>query len=215
MASASCSSGDLVGGDLADDAHAEARARERLAPDDLLGQAELLADPADLVLEQVAERLDELEVHVFGEAADVVVRLDGGRLGAAAGLDDVGVERALDQEVGVGDAALGILEDADEQLADGLALRLGLGDAGQLLEEPVGGPHVDELDAEVALERLDDLVALVLAHEAGVDEHAGELVADGLVHERGGHGGVDPAGETADGPARRRPAPGPRRPRSR
>ena len=45
------------------------------------------------------------------------------------------------------------------------------------LEEPVGGPHVDQLDALVAAEGLDDLLALALAHEAGVDEHAGELAA--------------------------------------
>jgi hypothetical protein len=33
-----------------------------------------------------------------------------------------------------------------------------------------------------------------------VDEHAGELVADRLVHERGGDRGVDAAGEPADHP---------------
>ena len=73
---------------------------ERLAPHDLLGQAQLLADLAHLVLEQRPQRLDELEVHVLGQAADVVVRLDRGRLAAvaAAGLDDVGVQRALHEE---------------------------------------------------------------------------------------------------------------------
>ena len=89
---------------------------ERLAPHDLLGQAELLADRAHLVLEQVAQRLDELEVHVVGEAADVVVRLDGGVV-VAARLDDVGIQRALHEErVGVvGEIARGFLEHADEQ----------------------------------------------------------------------------------------------------
>ena len=55
---------------------AEARAGERLAPDDLLGQSQLLADGAHLVLEQQPQRLDELERHLGGETADVVVRLD-------------------------------------------------------------------------------------------------------------------------------------------
>ena len=75
----------------------EARARERLAPDEALGQPELGADGADLVLEQRAQRLDELELEVVGQAADVVVGLDRRRAGAAAGLDHVGVERALDE----------------------------------------------------------------------------------------------------------------------
>ena len=143
------------------------------------------------------QRLDQVELHVLGEPAHVVVALDLGGAGGAR-LDDVGVERALDQELGVLDAAGDALEDADEQLADGLALVLGVGDALELLEVAVGGAHVDELDALVALEGLDDLLALAEAHEPGVDEHAGQLGPDGLVHERGGHGGVDAAGEGAD-----------------
>ena len=51
---------DPLGRDLADDPHRQTRARERLAPDDLVGQAELVAEPAHLVLEQAAQRLDEL-----------------------------------------------------------------------------------------------------------------------------------------------------------
>ena len=68
----------MLGRDLADDADAEPGPGERLAPDDLVGQAELGADRAHLVLEQVAQRLDQLEAHVLGEAADVVVALDRG-----------------------------------------------------------------------------------------------------------------------------------------
>ena len=63
------------------------------------GQAELLADHPDLVLEQLAQRLDELELEVLGQAAHVVVGLDVGGAGAAAGLDHVRVEGALDQEL--------------------------------------------------------------------------------------------------------------------
>ena len=65
-----------------------------------VGQAELLADRAHLVLEQQAQRLDELEVHLLGQPADVVVRLDRRGIGRA-GLDDVGVERPLDEELRV------------------------------------------------------------------------------------------------------------------
>jgi hypothetical protein len=59
---------------------------------------------------------------------------------------------------------------------------------------------VDQLDALVALERLDHLLALALAQEPGVDEHARELRADGLVNERGRHGRVDAARQGADDP---------------
>jgi hypothetical protein len=79
-------------GHRADDADGEAGPGERAAAAPSVRQAQLLADLAHLVLEQVAQRLDELEAEVLGEAADVVVGLDlwaafvsGGR-----GLDDVG-----------------------------------------------------------------------------------------------------------------------------
>ena len=55
----------------------------------------------------------------------------------AARFDDVGIQGALDQELGVCDPARRSLEDTYEQLADDLAFCLGLGDAGQLLEEVV------------------------------------------------------------------------------
>src|SRR5699024_1570209 len=78
--------------------YAETRPGEGLAPDDVVGQSQLRADGADLVLEQGAQRLDELEGEVLGQAPHVVVALDVRRALAAAGLDDVRVQGALDQE---------------------------------------------------------------------------------------------------------------------
>ena len=139
-------------GDLPDDADAETGAREGLPPHDRLGQSELHADPAHLVLEERAQRLDERELEVVGETADVVVALDVGGAGAPAGLDDVGIERALHQEVDglavgarLGDDLAGrLLEHADELAADDLALLLRVGHPGQRGEEPVLG--VDDLE---------------------------------------------------------------------
>ena len=66
-----------VARDGADAADAEAGAGERLPEDHVVGQAEGLADDADFILIQELDRLDQLEVQVFGQAADVVVALDG------------------------------------------------------------------------------------------------------------------------------------------
>ena len=69
------------------------------------------------------------------------------------GLDDVGVERALDQEprrvAARAEFARDRLELADEQLADDLALAPRGRDARERVEEPVLGLHVDQLDAEL------------------------------------------------------------------
>ena len=130
-----------------------------------------------------------------------MVALDVGGALAAAGLDDVGVERALHEELdrrafGVGDdLALGSLEHPDELAADDLALLLGVGDVGEEAEEPLLGVDDLEVDAggldEVAL----DLLGLALAQQAVVDEHAGQLVADRSLDQGCGDGGVDAAGQ--------------------
>jgi hypothetical protein len=175
---------------------------EGLAPHEALGQPELGADGADLVLEQRPQRLDELEVQVVGQPADVVVGLDRRRARAAARLDDVGVQRPLDEELrallALGELERLLLEDPDELRADDLALGLGLRDPAQLVEEAVLGVHRDERDLEVVAERAHDLLALVLAHHPVVDEDARELVADRAVDEQRRHGGVHAAREAAD-----------------
>src|SRR5699024_3099168 len=128
---------------------------EGLPADDRLGQPELTPDGTDLVLEQQPQRLDERELDVVGQATDVVVTLDVGRAGSAAGFDDVRVERALDQEVDgrvrTLDRSLLLdrlrdrpLEGADELAADDLALGLRVGDAGEVPEVGLGLVERDE-----------------------------------------------------------------------
>ena len=135
-----------------------------------------------------------------GKAADVVVRLDlrGHAVLGPARLDDVRVERPLHEEADVAQLRGLLLEHADELLADDRPLLLGVGDAREPREEALLRLDVHERHAEVAGERLDDLLGLVLAEEPVVDEDAGELVADGLVHEKRGDRGVDPARERAE-----------------
>ena len=68
-----------------------------MPPEDVLRDAELGADAADLILEEAPERLDDFERHDLGKAADVVMRLDASaRLRVPRSrLDNVRVDRAL------------------------------------------------------------------------------------------------------------------------
>ena len=77
-----------------------------------------------------------------------------------------------------------LLEDPDELGADRLALGLWLGHALELVEEARLGVDGDERHLERVAEGLHDLLALVLAHQAVVDEHARQLLADRAVHEQ-------------------------------
>src|SRR5258706_6326931 len=183
-------------------AHRETRPGEGLAVDELVVEAQLLADLPDLVLEQLPQRLDQLELERLRQAADVVMALDH-RRGAPhrGGLDHVGIERPLGQEVRLPHLIHGRLEDLDELPADDLALALRVGDALEPGQEAL--PRVDEqhLEAHPLGEALAYLGRLVLAQQAVVDEDTREAIADGLVDEKGGHGGVDTPGKRADHPA--------------
>ena len=190
----------LIAGDLARAADRQARTGEGMAADEAVGQAQLAAQGADLVLEQFAQRFDQLQPHLLGQAADIVVALDGDRgpAGERDRLDHVGIERALGQELGAADLGRVLLEHVDEQPADGLALDLGIGDAGQRVEEQVGFVGMDQRDVVVVAEHRHDLVRLALAKQSVVDEDAGQLVADRLVDQHRRDRAVDAAGQTAD-----------------
>ena len=108
-----------------------------MPPDDFFRQAELQAQLADFVLEQIAQRLDQLEAQLLRQAADVVVQLDRRRraVGRGAAFDHVGIERALGQKLGVLDLGRFVVEALDERVADAPALFLRIGDAGQRRRE--------------------------------------------------------------------------------
>jgi hypothetical protein len=80
------------------------------------GSPRALPHRPDLVLEELAQRLEQLELHALGQPADVVVALDErGRVVADRdALDHVGIERPLGEEVGVADLLERPLEDLDE-----------------------------------------------------------------------------------------------------
>ena len=188
---------------LAEDPDGEPGPGKRVPADHLLRQTQLAAHLPHLVLEQLAQRLEQRERQPLGQPADVVVGLDRDR-GPALGrerLDHVGVERALHQEAHVvpDRARLG-LEDVDEGVADAPPLLLGIGDAGQALEELRARVHHPEIDAEVAPEGGLHLLALVQAEQPVIHEDAGEPVAHGPVHQHRGHRRVHAAREPADHP---------------
>ena len=68
-------------------------------------------------------------------------------LDALVALDDVGVDRALAEEVDALELGGLFFKDVDELLADDLALALGLRNARELIEEAVGRVHVGEIGA--------------------------------------------------------------------
>ena len=186
-------------GHFADHADGEAGTGERLTPDDGFGHTEFRAHLTHFILEQFTQRLDELHVHLFRQAAHVVVALDDrARPLVGHGLDHVGIEGPLSQPFHVADGARLFIEDVDEGMADDLALLLRVFDPGEQIEETILRVHQLEVQIEVLAQVGDDLVAFAGAEHAVIHKDAVQVLADGLVQQHGDHGGVHTAGERAD-----------------
>ncbi len=190
---------------LAQNAHAQPRAGEGMAVDHVGRQAQRHAQLAHFVLEQFAQGLQQFQAELLGQATDVVMALDGDGLFAlgAARLDHVGVDGALRQPLrALGAVAFELgrlsLEHIDEQPADDLSFFLGIGHARQLAQEQLAGVHTNHLGVQLAREHVHHQVALVQAQQAVIDEHAGEVVADGAVNQRCRHRRIDSARQTED-----------------
>src|SRR5690606_29473372 len=100
----------------------------------------------------------------------------------------VRVDGALSKPAGIGQLAGLGLEYLDKLPADNLALGFGVGNTGQLAHEGIGGIYMNDLDAEVIRKSSHDLLRLVKAQQAVIDEYAGQLIADGFMNQCGGHG---------------------------
>ena len=184
-----------------------------MAEHHLARQPELEPELAHFVLEQLAQRLEQLEVQRLGQPADVVMRLDRVRLlGLGAGrLDHVRIDRSLREPLRRS-ASFAASRWNTSTNSRPMILRFCSGsvDAGERGQELVAGVDVDHAHAEVARERLHHLLGLVQAQQAVIDEHAGQLVADRPVDQRRGDRRIDAAGQARGSLRRRRPARGSR-----
>ncbi len=179
---------------LSEAADRQARPREGLAVDHLLGHPQLDPDRAHLVFEEVAKRLDELKAKAWGQAADVVVGLDlhrGRGDVRCGGLDDIGIQRPLRKEVDVPELRRLGFENGDELATDDAPLLLRVGDPAQRVEEPGCGIDIANVHVEVAVHHRQHALGFLFAQKAVVDEHARELVANRAMDERRGHCGID------------------------
>src|SRR5262249_6096947 len=152
-----------------------------LTPHDAGRQAKLGTKRSDFIFEQSPQRLDQFEPEVARQPADIVVRLDVRRARAAARLDHIGAERALDEEldasarpgraVAGSDLARRPFEGPDEFPADDLALDLGIRDADQRCREVRPSVENHEIDSRGGYEVPLHLLGLVLAQQAVVNEY--------------------------------------------
>ncbi len=134
----------FLGGDVTEDADGESGTWEGMTGDEVLGHTQLAAHTAHLVLEEPLQGLAELQVHLLGQSADVVVALDD-FAGDVKRLDAVRIDGALCQPTGIGNLlGLGI-KDLHEVAADNLTLLFRVGDSGEVAEELLRGIDANDV----------------------------------------------------------------------
>ena len=90
------------------------------------------------------------------------------------------------------------LKDSHKQFANGFAFRFWLRHALQLFKKARASIYMNQLYPHHAMKCLDDLLALVLAHEADVYIYTSQLLAHRLVHKRCSNGRVHPTRQATD-----------------
>jgi hypothetical protein len=157
--------------------------------DHLLRQAELAPDVAHLVLEQLAQRFDQLELHVRLEAAHVVVRLDRRRRAALGATDSMTSGYSVPcTRNSASFAGLAAASSNTSMNVCPMILRF----ARDPRRRPAPSRKRSSARTVMSLmprccPRCAPPARARAAQQAGVHEDAGELVADRLVHQRRRH----------------------------
>ena len=157
--------------------------------DEMFGHAHLTTYATHLVLEQPLQGLAQLQVHLLGQSTHVVVALDDLTRDVER-LDAVGINGALSEPTGIGNLTSLSIEHLDEVAADNLTLLLRVGNACQVAKELLGGIDTNHVQTKHFVV-VHDLLELVLAQHAVVDEDTGEALTNGLVQQDSSHAGID------------------------
>jgi hypothetical protein len=104
-----------------------------MSPDPFFRQTQRKTSSAHFIFEQVTQRLDQGQLHIGWQPADVVMGFDRYAFLTIRrlALDDIGVERSLRQKAHAFDATRLAFEDAHEFFADDLPFLLRVGDTGR------------------------------------------------------------------------------------
>mmetsp|Transcript_2785 Transcript_2785/g.6106 ORF Transcript_2785/g.6106 Transcript_2785/m.6106 type:complete len:238 (+) Transcript_2785:230-943(+) len=137
------------------------------------------------------------------------MRLDGVAVllvaaGGRTGLNDIGVECALHQELGpLADGPLQliavVLEHLNELGPDGLALGLGVCQTTQPVQHDLAVVHTGDRQVQVVGEGVHHALLLLVAQQPVIHKHAVQPLPQHLVDQGGGHCAVHTTRQGADG----------------
>ena len=178
--------GHLMGSNLTDYSNCQTGTRERMTAYEVLGNTKTTADGTDLILEEPLERLAELETHLLGQTAYVMMALDC-LTGYVEALNTVRIDGTLGEPLGIGYlGGLGI-EHLNKVAAYDLTFLLRIGHTLQVLKEL--GRCIHTLDIQAQAHVVTHHVGeLVLTQQSVVYEYTGQVLTDSLVEQYGSNG---------------------------
>ena len=154
----------------------------------MLRDSQLAARVAHFVLEQVAQRFDNLfEVHIVRQTAYVMVALDDRGFTAQAAFHHIRVDCSLYQKIHCSDFFRFLFKYADELFADDLSFLLRFLHARQLVIKtlPRVYTHKVQIVRSLRAEHRAHFLTFIFSHEAVIHEHTGKLLAHSFCQHDG------------------------------
>src|SRR5690606_4106500 len=149
--------------DFTENTHPKARARERMAINHIVRQAEGNTELSYFILEQFAKRFQQLQMQGLWQTADIVVTLNGMcllSLGAGR-FDDIRINRTLCQPLRLRQLSRLFLEYMNKLTTDYLTFSFRICDTFKFIQEPLTGIHMDHPDTQISGEGLHYLFSLI------------------------------------------------------
>src|SRR5260370_20858105 len=161
-----------------------------MPPNPFFRQAQGYPYLAYLVFKQHAQRLNQLQRHLFGQATHVVVRLDArcsSRRIMTGTLDHIGIECSLCQENNRAPLLFQpgslLLKDANKLLADDLSLLFRINHIRKPRQEPPACIDYHEWNMQVTTECINHLFALTCTQAAVIDKDTVNLIPYSPIHD--------------------------------
>ena len=153
--------------------------------DQMLRHSQLTTHTTHLVLKQPLQRFTELQVHLLGQTAHIMVTLDHLTRDIQR-LDTVGIDRTLSQPFGIRDLLRLGIENLHEITTNNLAFLFWICHTCEVGKELRTGIHADHVQTQHLIV-VHHLTELVLTEHAVIHEDTRQITAYRTVEQHGSH----------------------------